>query len=70
MGTPINTQLPLKNLSDELLKSTFEASRSPLIVTDNLLPDNPIIYSNQAFLDLCGYPMEEVIGKNLSSKLS
>jgi len=64
MGPEINLLNPLENLSDELLKSTFEASRNPLIITDNSLPDNPIIYSNQAFIDLCGYDMSEVIGKN------
>lgn len=55
---------PLNNLSVETLKSTFEASRGPLILTNHLLPDDPIIYCNQAFLDLTGYSMEEVIGRN------
>lgn len=64
MTKGIDTTFPANNLSDYLLKSTFEASRSPLIVTDNSLPDNPIIYSNQAFLDLCGYDMDEIIGTN------
>lgn len=60
----LNTTNPLSNLSVQTLKSTFEASRSPLIVTDYSLPDNPIIYSNQAFLDLTGYEMDEIIGRN------
>jgi PAS domain S-box-containing protein len=61
---PLDTVRPLNNLSVEVLKSTFEASRTPLIVTDYSLPDNPIIYSNQAFLDLTGYDMDEIVGRN------
>ena len=55
---------PLENISVDTLKRTFEASRSPLILTDYHLPDNPIVYSNQAFLDLTGYEMDEIIGRN------
>ena len=55
---------PLNNISVDLLKSAFEASRSPMVITDYNRPDNPIIYSNQAFLDLSGYTMAEVIGRN------
>ncbi len=64
MGKKLDTVNSINNLTDPLLKRTFEASRSPLIVTDNLRLDNPIIYSNQAFLDLCGYDLDEVIGRN------
>ena len=46
------------------LKSALEASRAPLIITDNRLPDNPIIYTNRAFLELTGYEIGEVVGKN------
>lgn len=64
MGKKLDTVNSINNLTDPLLKRAFEASRSPLIVTDSLRPDNPIIYSNQAFLDLCGYDLDEVIGRN------
>lgn len=64
MAKALNTTAPLNNISVETLKATFEASRSPLIITDYSLPDNPIIYSNQAFLDLTGYSMDEIIGRN------
>lgn len=36
----------------------------PMVVTDSLIVDNPIIYCNAAFLDLCGYGREEVLGQN------
>ncbi len=41
-----------------------EATRMPMLVTDPQVVDNPIIYANEAFLDLCGYEREEVLGQN------
>jgi two-component system, chemotaxis family, sensor kinase Cph1 len=64
MTSKLDTVHPINNISADTLMLTFEASRSPLIITDYSLPDNPIIYSNQAFLDLTGYAMKDVIGKN------
>ena len=60
----INTQEPLRNLSVDLLKNAFDASRNPITISDCSLPDNPIIYSNRAFSDLTGYPLEDIIGNN------
>ena len=41
-----------------------EATRMPMVVTDPQVADNPIIYANSAFLSLCGYEREEVLGQN------
>ena len=60
----LNSVHPLENVSVETLKQAFEASRNPMIITDTSLPDNPIVYTNQAFLTLTGYNMDEIIGKN------
>jgi len=54
----------LQSLPTGVLQRSIMATRSPLILTDNSLPDNPIVYANEAFLDLCGYSAEEIIGKN------
>lgn len=35
-----------------------------MVITDPNLPDNPIVFANDAFLDLTGYPREEVNGRN------
>ncbi|MDD5260851.1 MAG: response regulator [Methylacidiphilales bacterium] len=35
-----------------------------VVITDPSLPDNPIIYVNDAFERISGYPAPEVIGKN------
>jgi PAS domain S-box-containing protein len=41
-----------------------EATRMPMLVTDPQVADNPIIYANAAFLDMCGYERDEVLGQN------
>ena len=54
----------LTSLDIKVLIRAVDSTTAPLIITDNLLPDNPIVYANQAFLDLCGYSENEMIGKN------
>ena len=39
-------------------------TRMPMIVTDVTLPGNPITFANEAFLDLSGYTMDEVLGQS------
>ena len=39
------------------------ATRMPMVLTDPNLPDNPIVFANQAFLKLSGYSMKEVLGQ-------
>ncbi|GJD28799.1 Sensor histidine kinase RcsC [Methylobacterium adhaesivum] len=48
----------------DLLFTAAEKTRMPQIVTDPNLPDNPIVFANRAFQDLCGYTAEELIGRN------
>ncbi len=42
----------------------MQRTRTPMVVTDPRLPDNPIVLANNAFLELTGYGAEEVIGRN------
>jgi len=35
-----------------------------ILITDAKLPDRPIIYANNAFFGMTGYPSDEVLGKN------
>lgn len=48
--------------------ATFEAvlgaARMPAILADATDPDHPIVFANQAFLDLTGYTRDEVLGRN------
>jgi PAS domain S-box-containing protein len=48
----------------EPFSAAIRASRMPMVLTDPLQPDNPIIYANEAFLKLTGYHSTEVIGHN------
>ena len=36
----------------------------PSVISDPRLPDNPIVSCNEAFCDLTGYPVEDVVGRN------
>ena len=47
-----------------LLVKVLEATNTGVVITDNLLPDNPIIYCNPAFEQMSGYSREEIIGRN------
>lgn len=49
---------------DVLAPLALERSPTPMVITDPRQADNPIVLANQAFLDLCGYPADEVIGRN------
>lgn len=46
------------------LAKMIESSAVAAIVTDPHEFDNPIVASNEAFLDLTGYELEEVLGRN------
>ncbi len=48
----------------DVFAAAFEASPTPMVVTDPRRPDNPIIWSNAAFLTLTGYDRDELYGHN------
>ncbi|WP_242691755.1 PAS domain-containing sensor histidine kinase [Desertivirga arenae] len=48
----------------ELMRKALDASITGVIITNNLLEDNPIIYCNAAFERMTGYVRNEVIGRN------
>jgi len=58
----------MDNLSVEdqldLLKRSLESIPRGILITDFQQEDDPIIYSNNFFLKMSGYDLEEVIGKN------
>ena len=39
-------------------------TRMPMMVTDALLPGNPILFANKAFVNLSGYGVEEITGQD------
>jgi PAS domain S-box-containing protein len=44
--------------------AALELTRQPMVVTDPRLPDNPIVFTNRAFLALTGYDANEILGSN------
>jgi PAS domain S-box-containing protein len=42
----------------------FLSTRMPMLLTDPHQPDNPILFVNEAFLNLTGYSRAEVMGRN------
>jgi PAS domain S-box-containing protein len=44
--------------------TALEQSGLPVAVTDPRLPDNPLVFVNEAFSQLTGYAADEVLGRN------
>jgi PAS domain S-box-containing protein len=50
--------------ADFNLVTAIQAAQRSFVITDPSLPDNPIIFASKGFLDMCGYQLEEVLGRN------
>ncbi|KAF5745833.1 Phototropin-2 -like protein [Tripterygium wilfordii] len=46
------------------LATTLERIEKNFVITDPRLPDNPIIFASDSFLELTGYTREEILGRN------
>lgn len=44
--------------------SALSGSQQNFAISDPTLPDNPIVYVSQGFLDLTGYTLDQVLGRN------
>ena len=44
--------------------AAVRATRMPMIITNPRLPDNPVVFANDAFCRLSGYTREEILGRN------
>jgi len=52
-----------RHASDPFVEAV-RATRMPMIITNPRLPDNPVVFANDAFCRLTGYAREEIIGRN------
>lgn len=53
-----------ESLDYEIYLQALNSSNSGIIITDNAILDNPIIYCNKAFENITGYSHNEIIGHN------
>ena len=44
--------------------AAVRATRMPMVITNPRLPDNPIVFCNEAFQHLSGYERDEIVGRN------
>lgn len=51
-------------LIPHVLTQILDSCVNGVTLTDPDLDDAPIVYANKAFEDMCGYPKEEIIGRN------
>lgn len=56
--------LRLREMMPKLNDEDLNETNLSIVISDPNLPDNPIIYANQAFYDLSEYTSDEIIGKN------
>lgn len=68
METPYTSKVALSSndqlLDLGLLTMALDASVTGVTITDNTQADNPIVYCNQAFIEMTGYAEHEIIGRN------
>jgi len=57
---------PVKTLiePDFRLMASLNNSQQNFAISDPSLPDNPLVYCSQGFLDLTGYTLDQVLGRN------
>jgi PAS domain S-box-containing protein len=60
----INSEIERISNSSDPFAAAVRATRMPMLITDPNKPDNPIVFSNDAFSRLTGYAREEVLGRN------
>ncbi|KDO68443.1 hypothetical protein CISIN_1g0427721mg, partial [Citrus sinensis] len=46
------------------LATTLERIEKNFVITDPRIPDNPIIFASDSFLELTEYTREEILGRN------
>ena len=44
--------------------TAIQAAQRAYVISDPNLPDNPIIFASKGFLELSGYTLENILGRN------
>lgn len=59
-----NQATALLDQSGFLFVKALQSSQPSFCVTDPQLPDNPIVYASDSFIELTGYERSQVLGRN------
>jgi PAS domain S-box-containing protein len=62
--SPAVESYDLNDPHSDIFFAAVQTTRMPMAVTDPHQPDNPIIFANEAFINMTGYTSEELIGRN------
>ncbi len=60
----LTNQIKHEEGSGDPFAAAVRATRMPMVITDPSLPDNPIVFCNEAFQKLTGYARDEIVGRN------
>ncbi|GGE82976.1 PAS domain-containing protein [Sphingomonas prati] len=60
----IAAELVGEDVGTDPFVAAVRATRMPMIVTNPRLPDNPVVFVNNAFCRLSGYERDEILGRN------
>ena len=62
-GDVLDNVIP-ENLIDHPAVMAFLATEASFLITNPRLPGNPIVYASPGFLELTGYPIDRILGRN------
>ena len=60
----IAAELVGQDVGTDPFVAAVRATRMPMVITNPRLPDNPVVFTNNAFCRLSGYTREEILGRN------
>lgn len=60
----IEAELVGQHATHDPFTAAVRATRMPMVITNPRLPDNPIVFVNDAFCRLTGYNREDIVGRN------
>lgn len=60
----IAAELIGQDLGTDPFVAAVRATRMPMIITNPRLPDNPVVFTNNAFCRLTGYDRQDILGRN------
>ena len=60
----VSSEIAGTDLGEDPFFAAVQATRMPMVVSNPRLPDNPIVFANDAFCRLTRYPRAEILGRN------